>query len=820
MAEDPNRPVPNRAQRGVQKIVDTNNRVSELKERARAATLDRIAGKSNKSLETLEKNIKNITRLGIDQTTVNSINNLSMLSKSINSLSPIKILKAKMSLKMLGTSLDAFHGRNFDNAAQIGSILDSLKPMNVLKARAGMILLGKSLERLGVLSANVQQQTEKIQELNPPNIIKKGLTPAQIQAKMQREWEEHQDRGGNNFAIKKMSVAEKNQRKIESEWAKTQWEEGQHEYVPGKNKKPKGPIEKIRKRSVRGSDGVECERTYRNKRRKPKPFEIKFAGGGFLGKLAGGAKALGRSVFGAKEETPIRTPGGRPAVVGERGPEAIVPLKKLPEVAEGMAEKGIGEGAEAMSANQRIMMQNQAELESGQDMINAKSTETLREISDVKNKLSLGGAGAMTGGAAGVAAMAGGGSPLMGLLMDLMPKLTEWKTNIKDFFEKTKESFKNVWSDVKSGFVKIKDTIFEKAASIKKTLSNLGKKIWDSVGPRLSGMMTKAQEVFAGLKGKIGDFAGSAKDKIGNVASAAKDKAGMALDWMKGKLGQAKDMGSNVMSKGKDALDKLNPLQFIKSQKGKIFPKLAEGLKKFGKKMPGIGPLLLMYEGVTTASEAYDLIKAGMSPRDVAIQMMPKAGEALGSLIGAGAGSAIPIPILGTLGGALAGGAGGRFLTEYFAEDIVDALGIGKDMKFPKAIQEKLAMAEGGIVTKPVDALVGESGPEAVIPLKDGFKEFGDNLFDHFIKRAEESGSVDGLKMASKQLSIGSLSEQSSEMRSQERVSLAMDIASMISIPEQSVIIPKPSAPPMPAAILTSADGGHMHNIYKIKFNI
>ncbi|MEM3579627.1 MAG: hypothetical protein QXL54_05355, partial [Candidatus Bathyarchaeia archaeon] len=37
-------------------------------------------------------------------------------------------------------------------------------------------------------------------------------------------------------------------------------------------------------------------------------------------------------------------------------------------------------------------------------------------------------------------------------------------------------------------------------------------------------------------------------------------------------------------------------------------------------------------------------------------------------------------------------------------------------------IQQAKAMAEGGIVTKPTLALVGEKGPEAVIPLRKGFK--------------------------------------------------------------------------------------------------
>ncbi len=817
MADKPIKEGPNKAQSGVRNIISAHNKANQMKEGVRAATLTKAAKQSDKALNKLKANMQHVLRMGTGEATVNSITNITKLGTAINSLSPIKIMKAKASLKILGTSLDAFHGRNFEQAEKVGTIIDSLQPMKVIKARLGMVLLGKSLEKLGNIIVDTEEKKAQAGVPKGPESQKivehKGLTPAQIQKKMVRDWATHEDEGGNEFST--VSTAAKNQKKIETDWNKSQWDEGQGGYTP----ETKGPKNIQSKRHTRGSEDNDRERSYKNKRKK-KAYDVEFAGGGILSKIMGGAKALGRAagIGGTKTETPVKTPAGQQAVIGEKGPEAIVPLKKMPEVADAMSEK-MGGGSNVMMSNQQEMINNQERMESVQSLESVKSTETLRELGDVKHKLGLMGGGGAEGIAGGAAAMAGGGG-LLSMLSNFLP-------NLKERFEKFKESFGNIKDKLKANldkitnkFKSIKNDVFEKAASIKKSLKDIGAKIWKSVGPRLSGIMGKAADIFSGLKGKMGSVADAAKEKMGNVASAAKDKAGAAWDWLKGKGGKVKEMGSNVLSKGKDMASKLNPMNLIKKSKGEIFPKLAKGMKKLAKKLPGIGPLLLLYEGVTTASEAYDLIKGGASPREVALQMMPKAGEALGSLIGAGAGSMIPIPILGTLGGALAGGAAGRMLTKYFAPDIVDALGIGKSMKFPEAVQKKMAMAEGGIVTKPIDALIGEAGPEAVIPLAEGFKEFGDNLFDHFVKRTEDAGSVDGLKSASIRMSLGSMTEQSAEQKTTERTQLAYEIASMIQMPESSNTIITQDVPPQPMPALRSADNGHMHNVYNIKFNI
>jgi hypothetical protein len=53
---------------------------------------------------------------------------------------------------------------------------------------------------------------------------------------------------------------------------------------------------------------------------------------------------------------------------------------------------------------------------------------------------------------------------------------------------------------------------------------------------------------------------------------------------------------------------------------------------------------------------------------------------------------------------------------EAFAKSL-SASGRGITVKSEAAVRSKFKLAEGGLVTKPINALIGEAGPEAVIPL-------------------------------------------------------------------------------------------------------
>lgn len=87
-------------------------------------------------------------------------------------------------------------------------------------------------------------------------------------------------------------------------------------------------------------------------------------------------------------------------------------------------------------------------------------------------------------------------------------------------------------------------------------------------------------------------------------------------------------------------------------------------------------------------------------------------GSGIGTVIGA-AGQLIGIPM--PIGMALGGMAGG-YIGGLFDEDEEPQI---KTSPRDESIGSLRAMAEGGIVTKPTKALVGEAGAEAVIPLKE-----------------------------------------------------------------------------------------------------
>lgn len=115
----------------------------------------------------------------------------------------------------------------------------------------------------------------------------------------------------------------------------------------------------------------------------------KFAMGGILSSIGKGIKETTKNVAKkvvnvVRKPTEIQTPSGSPGVVGEAGPEAIIPLKKMPEVAAGMSE---GLGTNSINANQQEMLYNQSQMESELNRNSVKNSEISRELSDVKRRV-------------------------------------------------------------------------------------------------------------------------------------------------------------------------------------------------------------------------------------------------------------------------------------------------------------------------------------------------------------------------------------------------------------------------------------------------
>jgi spore germination cell wall hydrolase CwlJ-like protein len=130
-------------------------------------------------------------------------------------------------------------------------------------------------------------------------------------------------------------------------------------------------------------------------------------------------------------------------------------------------------------------------------------------------------------------------------------------------------------------------------------------------------------------------------------------------------------------------------------------------------KVPLVGPLITL--GINLAlGDPLDkaIFKAA------ATGVGQAAGGWIGGIIGTAAGSVVPV-----IGNILAGGAGaaigsvvGGLLGDFIGDKTYDFFKRGSDVA-----KEPPKLAAGGIVTRETKAIIGEAGPEAVVPLK----EFG-----------------------------------------------------------------------------------------------
>ena len=213
-----------------------------------------------------------------------------------------------------------------------------------------------------------------------------------------------------------------------------------------------------------------------------------------------------------------------------------------------------------------------------------------------------------------------------------------------------------------------------------------------------------------------------------------------------------------------------------------ILPKALLNLKgplsKVLTKIPLVGAIL---EGIFTKMDVDDIVAGGTgagafgSKQDMYADMGSSVisgglGLTLGSLL---AGLAASTQAVGIPGWLLSGAAymGGDFLGRLIGDSISDYVGgptLGKaifdtfysgggsnDMIQTPESGEITELATGGIVTSATNAVVGEAGPEAVIPLREFYAKF-----DQLITAVNKGGNVylDGNKVGY------SLALQSSKM--------------------------------------------------------
>lgn len=157
---------------------------------------------------------------------------------------------------------------------------------------------------------------------------------------------------------------------------------------------------------------------------------------------------------------------------------------------------------------------------------------------------------------------------------------------------------------------------------------------------------------------------------------------------------------------------------------GELAPEVLKIVGVIGKLAEIIEPIL---DGILTVmekmSEFKDFVGDNNQERDD--RLVGKEGEStfdsladIGKFTAAGAvaGTAIPIPGVGTLAGAVAG------LTVGIVHEVGQAVGHHADNALDDSTDMLgnpvgMPMAIGGIVNSPITALIGEAGPEAVIPL-------------------------------------------------------------------------------------------------------
>jgi len=194
---------------------------------------------------------------------------------------------------------------------------------------------------------------------------------------------------------------------------------------------------------------------------------------------------------------------------------------------------------------------------------------------------------------------------------------------------------------------------------------------------------------------------------------------------------QLLSLGTNLLGKGANLLGKFNPMNLVAS----VFGKYGKGLKsvfpKLLKKLPGIGTLI---EGVMAGSDIRDMMNSGKSKSEIQQAVGKRTLQGLGGILGSIGGGAL-VQLLNVAPGlgvaltpvaSIAGDFIGRSLMGVLADQIgAQPIGeaimnmTGSKVSPSEPATGKKPMAAGGITRGPLNALIGEAGTEAVIPLNE-----------------------------------------------------------------------------------------------------
>jgi hypothetical protein len=247
------------------------------------------------------------------------------------------------------------------------------------------------------------------------------------------------------------------------------------------------------------------------------------------------------------------------------------------------------------------------------------------------------------------------------------------------------------------------------------------------MGPgKIGGMVKNLGGMFKGISGNLGKEASTGLVKSATSPTGFRNAAGQfakapAAAGGGGLLGKVGSFFGNMGSKIADSgvgkavgnmAGKMNPAKVLTGWLGKNAMKLL--------KLPIISTLL---EGLFAKGDIEGMIQGATDKNTLYQQVGKRTWQGFGAVAGGVLGGAIgslggPVSILGAIGGNLLGSYVGGALA-----DVIGAEGMGKFMIDNFFQEDKknapIALAKGGIVTGPTKALVGEAGPEAVIPLRE-----------------------------------------------------------------------------------------------------
>jgi len=261
------------------------------------------------------------------------------------------------------------------------------------------------------------------------------------------------------------------------------------------------------------------------------------------------------------------------------------------------------------------------------------------------------------------------------------------------------------------------------------------------------GKLTGAFKGLGGMMGQVASAATGAAAAAGGGAGAAAGAAAGGAASAGGQAAAAVTKGgggffSNLFKGAKGLLGKLNPLTAIK---GAV--KSAGGIGGFFKTALKKVPLLnTMLTGFFAYNDIKSLIEnpigedgQPLSKEKLSEEVGKIVAGGLGGILGGAVGTAIGGP-LGTVVGSMGGEWLFKNLLGLFPEA---ASGLGEAI-IPMFGAKEKKMATGGIVTGPTRALVGEAGPEAVVPLTKFYEKM-----DELISVIKQGGNVylDGTKV-------------------------------------------------------------------------